>query len=201
MSESRQQQPIVTKNEYFTYVDGARSSDQIWNIEGLEICLQGGLPVFGQKKTYFAKKHMLTFHGGKMNTNNTNMSSEEGVWYKSNNIRNKRLHHSIRPQEINPGNSGKYGSTKIGAAEPDPPCTFIVCDYFWERPERLREMIADRLRMAVKQHEKSADIWFKGLRCVVTVTNGKWEWTDNCRVTFDVSEDGKSFMLVHLMGL
>lgn len=194
-SQAQQQQPVVTKNAYFTYADGVRSPEQIWNVDGLTICLQGTLPAFGTTKTYFARKHMLTFAGGKM-ASNTNYSHEELIWYKANNTRNKRLHQNIRPTGVKPGSTAKYGSTKIGEKDKDPPCTFIYCDAL--EPMRLREIFAERLRQAVKQHETYVDIWFKGLKCVVTVTNNIWVWTDNCRVTFKASDDEQSFILIHL---
>lgn len=197
-SQAQQQQPVVTKNTYFTYAEGVRSPEQIWNVDGLTICLQGTLPACGTDKTYLARKHMLTFAGGKM-ASYPNSTTEQGIWAKVNNTRNKRMHQNIRPTGVKPGATAKYGSTKIGANDPNPPCTFIYCDAV--DPMRLREIFAERLKQAVKQHETYAEIWFKGLKCVVTVTNNNWVWTDNCRVTFKASDDLKSFMLIHLEGI
>jgi hypothetical protein len=66
----------VLRNGYFTYSPGAdprahRDPQQVWNIhhegEDYQIWVQGDLTGTGftYKMTFFAKKHLLTFRGGK----------------------------------------------------------------------------------------------------------------------------------------
>ncbi len=178
-------QPVVTKNAFFTYVDGARSPDQIWNIDGLTICVQGSVAGIAER-TYFAKKHLLTIYGGKSAARNQDF--QNAVWDKGNKIFAKRK----------PGGGGdktKYGNTKLYA---DSACTFIMCDYFAQNPNGLRQTIANCLRGAVKKHQNYAELWFKQMECVVQIFNGDWKFYDYCVVDFKVSEDGDTFLITHL---
>ena len=62
----------VVRTNYFTYSQDSvphRDTQQVWNVTGVgSVWVQGNLPTdFGSQKvtTYFAKKHLITFEGGK----------------------------------------------------------------------------------------------------------------------------------------
>jgi hypothetical protein len=187
-----QQAPLVTKNQFFTYIEGSRSSDQIWNVGEVTICVQGTLKEFGAYQTYFAKKHLLTFSGGKTHTASPNITYEAGLWYKVDHIFNKRL--PGRPG-VKTGSTAKYGRTRL--SKETAICTFIVCDYFSD-PNALRGIIAGQLRIfGGDRSDNTLPISFQK-KCVCNVTVGNWDWSDNCNVTYKMAKDKKAFMLTHL---
>jgi len=146
------------------------------------ICVQGSIDKI-QGNTYFGKKHLLTFYGGKTNTQFPNLTYAEGVAYKANKIINRRIY----------GPRKGYSNTPLYEGDP---CTFIMCDYL--APDELRGAFAKALKNAVRYGEKQALIWFEGRKCVATVTNGNWEFAEHCTVGYKVSSDNSTFSVIHL---
>jgi hypothetical protein len=134
--------PPLVKNAYFTYTGGHRDPVQVWNVavpggdgktsNTLEIYVQGDLTGkgFAFNSTAFAKKHLLTFKGGKA------AGKSEAITGKMGRILTKRSFAGVsNSQRKDPSKItdsalrtkteaiiAKYSPTKA------PANTYIICD-------------------------------------------------------------------------
>lgn len=189
--------PQPVKNEFFTYVQGARAPTQIWNAQGVSICVQGKMAPFAGV-TYFGKKHLLTYKGGKhaqRAQGTTADPSWPGPVAKGWNIFSKRLPQQPGVKLGKAGSIAKYGKTKLSN---ESICTFINCDK-WPVGTELHEFMARRLKIAHRDHTKFADIWEANFNFIIWIAgDGTWGETDRCRIKYEVDASGTKFMVTHL---
>ena len=159
----------VVRTEFFTYSKDAtpsRNSEQVWNVHSVgSVWVQGELPTtFGPgQKTSFAKKHLITFAGGKQ-SKKPNGTPE----LKAASVSMKRTKGTLgssaqkkKKKEIGP----KYGSTLTDTN------TVLICDYLVGA--ELKKMFANACKAAKENTNKDliATVTLPG-SAVMVVTNG-----------------------------
>jgi hypothetical protein len=174
---------IIVKNDYFTYTGSHREPEQVWNEGGITIQVQGTCPpgCTGAAATFFAKKHLLTFKGGKM-------SGQTGK--TSDNKMKKMVDTRIAGQK-----TPKYGNTRLPS---DKPNTFIICDNI--EPAKLRKAFADALK-ATRKSSGEIEISFP-TDCVVNYdVNGAKTSASKCKVQFWKNPAKAEYVILHMKGL
>jgi hypothetical protein len=138
---------MVVKNEYFTYVgpedNKRRDRTQVWNVDGISIYFQGSAPGINES-TYFAKKHLLTYAGGKHNRSPTAMAKmKKIVGYRQ--LPTGSPVRRIREQRKLAAKTDKYGTTRAPNLN-----TFINCDEF--EADELKREFSSALQYAQGSH-------------------------------------------------
>jgi hypothetical protein len=168
--------PPVSKNAYFTYTGGHRDPQQVWNVDGITIHVQGDTPAACHstaKVTYFAKKHLLTFKGGK----------QTDVLDKAENILDHR---------IDGDRKWKYGNTTL--SPDDGANTAVVCDDL--TVTQLKSAFATALK-GMTGKKKIATVTFPSA-CVLTYNaDNTTSRSSTMQVQFWRSDDRATFVLIH----
>ncbi|HTZ71632.1 MAG TPA: hypothetical protein VMB71_13335 [Acetobacteraceae bacterium] len=168
--------PTPVKNAYFTYTGSHRDPQQIWNVDGITIQVQGTTPSechATAKATFFAKKHLLTFTGGKQKS-----AGDKGA---------KILAHRTTGDK-----PAKYGNTVLRGDDAASSC--VVCDDM--TPEALKKAFADALK-GVTGKKKIATVTF-ATDCVVTYGNaGETSRSNTFQVQFWVNSTKTNYVLIH----
>lgn len=141
----------VVRTDYFTYSKDAsatlhRDSAQVWNVHPVgTVWVQGNLPTtFGPGlKTFFAKKHLITFEGGKQSK-----GSKGTPELKAASVSMKRTKGSLGSSAQKKKKSAigpKYGTTLTDTN------TVLICDYLVGT--ELKKIFADACK-AAKTNDK-----------------------------------------------
>lgn len=177
----------IMKNDYFTYTDGSRNHQQNWtgifNKRDITVCVQGSIE--GWQPTYFGKKHLLTFKGGKMDKSGKAQFDKMSRYYDI------RYDGAI-------GKTEKFGRARLGL---DNALTFIDCDKL--SAYELREIFVNGLLAAEdnnKGNKAKALIRKNGCQLVGTLYEDYClEWTDACVVQFQANNAKDRFLIQHMV--
>jgi hypothetical protein len=187
---------MVIKNDYFTYIGPEdhkhRAANQIWNVDGMSIYVQGSAPEFTEP-TYFAKKHLLTFAGGKHRSSATITAKMKKIArYRTLPVKAREKRQRERLEAA--AKKSKYGGTRTQKN------TFINCDYFGSADELKREF-SSALHCAQGNHatlELSAAAVFQCENAGEPVPFGDDDREVEVRIEF--LKSGNNYLIKHIDG-
>ena len=200
--------PVFTRTDFFTYTTGGhRDPTQVWTVtvsgESYEIYIQGDVTSVGFPsitETHFAKKHLLSFTGGKAATAGTDIIG------KMQRIADKRARAGLTnsqkkdPTKIPDSDKTAYWQKITGkyAGSVTKKNTFIKVDAM--TPDDLKKVIAEAL-VAGNGLEAHADfpaaaVWY--LEIGGTATQLSTQGTVKIGLGYEKTTAGNKFVIKHL---
>lgn len=201
--------PIFSRTEYFSYTpDGHRETQQVWNVSTggkiIAIYIQGSVAGLGFPsitETHFAKKHLLSFKGGKAS------KAGQDITAKMQRIADKRARTGLT-------NSQKKDLSKIGDATKEAYWTQITNKYAGSvtkkntfikvdaiKPDELRSLIANAL-LAGNGTEAHVDfpaaaVWYFAIGAA-SPTQLKANGVTSVGLGYEKNNAGDKFVIKHL---
>jgi hypothetical protein len=211
-SEAPTQEAKYIKNKYFVYGVpddkgvSHRKIEQVWNVDGVIVWVQGTLDsIFAPyKKTFFAKRHLITFDGGHQSTVTNGTQTTKAL--------------TLSMKRTNPVPATSSGikrkkraiESKYGALLTDTN-TAVICDIF--EPDELKKLFAEACKTATDKNGKLIASLTLPSKAVMIVSNGNAaasvpgvvEADDTVDVELLIKADSTTnptkFAIVHLEGV